>query len=51
MGRKQLPESDRRVRVQLRIKKKYLDFLKENEVNISNLLENAVENYQKKHKK
>ncbi len=48
MGRKRLPEDEKKIALKLTIKKKYLDELKQREVNISQLFENFVIDYLKK---
>jgi post-segregation antitoxin (ccd killing protein) len=44
MGRKRLPEDDKRITLHLSIKKKYVDELKSRGVNISRLFEEFVQN-------
>lgn len=43
MGRKPLLEEEKKINVKLRIKKKYYDYLKEHNINISRLLEQKIE--------
>ena len=45
MGRKRVPEDEKRIAVKLSIKKKYLDELKTKKINISALFEEFVKNY------
>jgi len=45
MGRKRLDENEKRISLKLSIKKKYIDELKQKEVNISQLFEEFVKNY------
>lgn len=42
MGRKRLDESEKKISVNLSVKKKYLDALRERNVNISQLFEEFV---------
>lgn len=48
MGRQRLPEDEKKIALKLTIKKKYLDELKQRNVNISQLFENFVIDYLKK---
>lgn len=45
MGRKRVPEQEKRIAVKLSIKKKYLDELKTKDINISALFEEFVKKY------
>ena len=47
MGRKRLPEQEKRIGLKITIKKKYVDQLKESGVNISHLIEEFVKNFLK----
>lgn len=48
MGRKRLDESDKKIRVNLSIKKKYLDEIKAKNINLSELVENFIKDYLKR---
>lgn len=50
MGRKRLEESEKKVNVKLCIKKEYLDILKDQNINISKLLEEKIEEFLKERK-
>ena len=45
MGRKRLDENEKRIPIKLSIKKKYVDELKQREVNISQLFEEYVKKF------
>jgi hypothetical protein len=47
MGRKRLDEKEKKVDIKLKIKKKYVDILKEKKVNVSQLFEEFVKSYLK----
>lgn len=47
MGRKPLALEDRKVRVNITVKKKYVEFLREKNINISQIIEDYVKNLQK----
>lgn len=48
MGRKRLPESDKKIPLRLSISKKYVDELKKLDINISQLFEQFVKEYLKR---
>lgn len=48
MGRKRLPEEEKRIDLKLSIKKKYVDELREQNINISQLFEQFVKTYLKR---
>lgn len=45
MGRKRVPEDEKRIGLKLSVKKKYVEELKQLNVNISQLFEEFVKNY------
>jgi post-segregation antitoxin (ccd killing protein) len=48
MGRKRIESDEKRISLKLSIKKKYVDELKEKEINISQLFEQFVKDYLKR---
>jgi post-segregation antitoxin (ccd killing protein) len=48
MGRKRIESNEKRISLKLSIKKKYVDELKEKEINISQLFEQFVKDYLKR---
>lgn len=48
MGRKRLPPDEKKIKISIGIKKKYLDQLRLKHNNISQLIEKLVENYLKR---
>lgn len=45
MGRKRLPEEEKRIAIKLSIKKKYVDELKQRGINISHIFEDFVKKF------
>ena len=48
MGRKRLPEDEKKLNIKLTVKSDFIKILKEKNVNISQLFEEFVKNYLKK---
>lgn len=48
MGRKRIDENEKKIPITIGIKKKYVDYLKQRSINISQLINDFLEKYLKK---